>query len=137
MKNLLLLLCFSFFAQLSLAQDGENPLPYAMKEPVYDTAPRFPGGPGAMLKFFEDSIRYPEPERSKLIQGYVSVKFEVTKKGKVVNVKLVNGVPGGPNLAREALRIMHTMPLWIPATKKGKPVLAEYNISIPFKIKAH
>ena len=65
----------------------------------------------------------------------VFVKFDVTKKGKVINVQVTNGVPGGPNLAKEALRLIQSMPDWIPATMKGKPVEAEYNLVIPFKIK--
>lgn len=129
------ILFFILTACFCFAQEGENPLPYVAQKPKFDTAPRYPGGDKAMKKFFEDSIRYPEPEKTKSIQGSVSIKFDVTKKGKVCNVKLINGVPGGPNLAKEAVRVMQTMPLWIPATKNKKPVTAEYYLHVPFVIR--
>lgn len=135
MKKYFLLIIFISMLKISFAQNGENPLPFVHQEPKYDTAPCFPGGPHAMMKYFDDSIRYPEPERTKFIQGNVMVKFSVTKEGRVIDVQVVNGVPGGPNLARESLRIMQSMPIWIPASKNGDPVEAEYTLSVPFKIK--
>ncbi|MES2140152.1 MAG: TonB family protein [Bacteroidota bacterium] len=135
MKSYLLLIIFISMLKISFGQNGEHPLPFIQQEPKYDTAPRFPGGSDAMMKYFEDSIRYPEPERTKFIQGNVMVKFSVTKEGKVIDVQLVNGVPGGPNLAKESVRVIQSMPIWIPASKMGKPVEAECNLSVPFKIK--
>lgn len=135
MKDLLLLSLLISTINFSFAQDGENPLPFVPHEPLFDTAPCFPGGPPALMKYFEDSIRYPEPEKTKGIQGNVYMKFNVTQEGKITDVKSVNGVPGGPNLAKEAECLLHTMPLWIPANKNGKPVEAEYTLSIPFKLK--
>lgn len=134
MKNYFLLIFISIL-KISFAQNGEHPLPFVQQEPKYDTAPRFPGGPHAMMKYFEDSLRYPEPERTKFIQGNVMVKFFVTKDGRIINVQVANGVAGGPNLARESVRIIQSMPIWIPASKKGNPVEAEYTLSVPFKIK--
>ncbi|MDP1744209.1 MAG: energy transducer TonB [Bacteroidota bacterium] len=135
MKKYFLLIIFISILKISFAQNGEHPLPFVQQEPKYDTAPRFPGGSHAMMKYLDDSIRYPEPERTKFIQGNVMVKFSVTKEGRIIDVQLVNGVPGGPNLARESVRIIQSMPTWIPASKNGKPVEAEYNLSVPFKIK--
>lgn len=135
MKNYLLPIIFICMLKISFAQHGEHPLPFVPQEPKYDTAPRFPGGSYAMMKYFDDSIRYPEPERTKFIQGNVMVKFFVTKEGRIIDVQLVNGVPGGPNLARESVRIIQSMPIWIPASKNGKAVDAEYTLSVPFKIK--
>jgi periplasmic protein TonB len=119
---------------ICIGQEGENPLPWSPPEPAYDIAPQFPGGPDALNKYFSDSIQYPEPEKSKGIQGYVMLKFEVSKKGEIINVQPVNGVPGGPNLVKEAIRVMLMMPKWIPATKNGKRVQAEYHINVPFKL---
>jgi len=112
----------------------DNPLPYTSKESVYDMAPQFPGGPDAMHKYFTEHVQYPEPEKSKMIQGDVMLKFIVTKKGKIINVAPINGVPGGPNLVKEAIRLVLLMPDWIPATKNGKKVETEYNLSIPFRL---
>ncbi len=135
MKKVLFIAALLALSKIGLAQEGENPLPYVMPEPAYDTAPQYPNGTVAMMKFFADSIRYPEPEKSKGLQGNVSLKFIVDSSGAVTHVQLINGVPYAPNLAAEAVRSMYSMPKWIPASKNGKPVQAEYYLSIPFRIK--
>ncbi len=133
-KNILIFL--SFIANFSFAQDGENPLPYVHQEAKFDTAPRFPGGEEAMMKYFADNIIYPQPEKTKGLQGYVSLKFDVTKDGKIINIMATNGVPGAQNLVKEAIRIIKNMPAWIPANKNGIAVdVIEYNLNVPFKIK--
>jgi TonB family protein len=134
MAKLFLLSAFVLAASACSAQE-ENPLPVDHQEVLFDTAPRFPGGPGSMLKYFSENVQYPEPERSKSIEGNVYLKFNVTEKGNIINAEVTNGVPGGPNLAKEARRLVENMPLWIPAVKDGKPVQAEYHLSVPFKIK--
>ena len=134
MKNLIAISILIFLLHPLFAQEEYNPLPYEPKEPAYDLAPQFPGGAEALRKYYTDSIRYPEPERSKGLQGYVLVKFMVTEEGKIKEVKLINGVPGAPNFAAETLRLLYSMPPWIPATKDGKPVEVEYNLAVPFKL---
>ncbi|MEO5569531.1 MAG: energy transducer TonB [Bacteroidia bacterium] len=135
MKHSINLLILFFATQISFAQDGENPLPYKFEEAPFDIAPQFPGGTPSMNKFFTDSIRYPEPEKSKGLEGSVQLKFLITKKGKVTKVEAINGTPGAPNFVKEAISIIEKMPLWIPATKKGKSVAAAYYLSVPFKLK--
>jgi TonB family protein len=129
--------CFSFIILLAIplfSQGQENPLPWDPPVPVYDTPPRFPGGAEALLKFFADSIHYPEYEKSKKIHGNVIVKFTVTKKGALTNIRIVNGVAGGPNLATETIRLLKGMPRWLPATKGRRRVEAEHWLSVPFRL---
>ena len=118
----------------ALGQNLEFPLPHNPPPRLYDTAPRYPGGPEAYNLFIRREMHYPEPERTKLIQGHVYLKFEVNEKGEIENVRLVNGVAGGPNLAKEALRLVSKMPTWLPATLEGRPVKAEHYISVNFKL---
>ena len=56
----------------------------------------------------------------------------VSRKGRISEARVVNGVAGAPHLAAEAIRLLVTMPKWEPATKKGKPIDAEMRRSIPF-----
>lgn len=114
------------------AQDEPFALPFVEREPVFDIAPRFPGGSNAMMEYFADSVRYPEPEFQQRKGGYVMVTFTVTGKGRVTDTRVVNGVAGAPNLAAEAMRLLNAMPTWEPATKKGKRVDAEVRLSVPF-----
>ena len=112
----------------------EFPLPVADRKPTFDVAPRFPGGSDAMMRYFADSVRYPEPERSKGKQGLVLASFTVTKKGRVTDVRIVNGVAYAPNLAAEARRLLEAMPRWDPATLNGKRVDAEVDVAVPFRL---
>lgn len=87
-----------------------------------------------MMQYFKDSIRYPEPEWTQRKQGHVLVQFTISRKGAIKDIRVVNGVAGAPNLAREAERVIASMPPWIPATKNGKRVEAVVNISVPFDL---
>ena len=89
MKNILIFFFLVSIVKISFAQDGENPLPYISQESKFDTAPRFPGGTKMMMEYFEKNIRYPEPEKFKKIQGQVSLKFDIEKSGKVINIQLL------------------------------------------------
>lgn len=130
----LVLLQLSMMFHHAVAQEGENPLPWTPPEPAYDIAPQFPGGAAALKNYFTDSIRYPEPEKSKGIQGAVLLKFEITRKGEIINVRGVNGVPGGKNLMHEAIRLVQAMPRWIPARKNGKRVKVDHTLTVPFSL---
>jgi TonB family protein len=125
---------FCFFPFLLFGQNGENPLPFVYEEPKFDTAPQFPGGSNVLINYLQESIIYPQHELEKKIEGNVLLKFMVSEKGDVYNVQVLNGVPGGANLAAEAKRVISQMPKWIPARKNGKNVEAEYILSVPFYI---
>ena len=127
---LFFLILFSF--HFSFAQLGENPLPFINEEPKFDTAPQFHGGSEALYKYFSDSVRYPESTKTKNFSGAVYLKFMVDTNGAIHNITPINGIPGVPELVKESLRLIEAMPPWIPASKGGKPVEAEYYLSIPF-----
>ena len=128
-----ILLCLLLLGGRSYAQDDNNPLPYVQREPAYDVAPQFPGGSNAMMQYFADSIRYPEPELTQRKQGTVIMACIVTRKGEVTAIRAVNGVPGAPNFIAEATRVLESMPRWTPARKGNKRVDAEMQVSIPFR----
>ena len=128
----LLIFLLGFPAFVSSAQDEPFALPFVAREPEYDIAPRFPGGSDAMMAYFTDSVRYPEPELGQRKGGHVLVTFTVNRKGHVADARVVNGVAGAPNLATEAMRLLYAMPTWHPATKKGKRVDSTVHLSIPF-----
>lgn len=133
-RRLFLLFLVGLTSLTAQGQNLEFPLPHDPPPRLYDTAPRFPGGPEAFNRFIRQEMKYPEPEKSRGIQGQVYLKFQVNEEGKIENAKVVNGVPGGPNLAAEALRLLEIMPEWLPATLNGKPVKAEHYISLNFKL---
>ena len=134
MKASLLFLFFCFTTNLT-AQEGENPLPYVQPKEMYDIEASYPRGQMALQRFLEDNLKYPEPEKTKGLQGYVVIKFIITKKGKIENITTINGVAGAPNFVKESIRLVTKMPKWIPAKLKNKAIESEYYLNIPFSLK--
>ena len=129
-----LVLLLTLASNVRAQEENFHPLPYAHHEPAFDVAPQFPGGSSAMMQYLADSIRYPEPEWSQRKQGSVLVKFNVSRKGAISDIHIVNGVAGAPNFVKETMRVLEAMPRWTPATKRGKKVTAEVQVSVPFKL---
>ena len=97
-----------------------------------DKKPEFPGGYQALYKFIADHLKYPEMSKMKRIQGKVLVRFIVGKQGEVENPEIVKGV--APDLDAEAIRVVKSLPKWIPGSHKGKNVRVESTVSVNFKL---
>ena len=100
----------------------------------YVENPRFPGGEEACMKFIADNLRYPAEAAGKGIEGRVYVQFIIDSLGNVTNSKIVRSP--SPLLDGEALRLVRSMPKWIPGTMRGKPESFKYSIAITFKLDA-
>ena len=99
---------------------------------VVDEMPQFPGGHNALLEFLTKNIKYPKSAEKEGIQGRVIVTFVVDKDGTINNQKVVKSVH--PALDAEALRIVGSMPKWVPGKQNGQPVAVKYTIPISFRI---
>lgn len=99
-------------------------------KPTVDVQPDFPGGRMAMLSFIKEKMVYPAEAIEKGITGQVIVKFVIEKDGSLSNLKVLRGVD--PSLDKEALRIVQSMPNWIPASRNGENVSVEYDTNINF-----
>lgn len=97
-----------------------------------DQLPSFPGGVDAMKKFISDNLKYPETARRVSIQGQILVSFIVKSTGEISNINVIEKVD--PTLDNEAVRVIKSMPKWIPAKLNGKNVDASYAIPITFKL---
>jgi TonB family protein len=95
--------------------------------------PQFPGGETALKKYIDNSIVYPKRALEKGIIGTVYVEFVISKSGKVRDAKIARGVD--PDLNKEALRVVNSLPLWKPGRKNGKPVDVTYTVPVEFDIK--
>lgn len=96
--------------------------------------PEFPGGIEALMKHLAINIRYPENAAKANIQGRVVVKFIVGEDGKVLNPEIVKGV--SEDIDAEALRVVNTLPSFIPGKSDGKPVAVSYHLPINFKLQS-
>ncbi|MGL5920060.1 MAG: TonB family protein, partial [Bacteroidales bacterium] len=99
---------------------------------VVEQMPQFPGGDKALQQFLRDNVKYPEAEAKKGIQGRVIVVFIINKEGKVTDPTIVRGVD--PALDNEALRVINSMPLWIPGVQRGVPVNVKYTVPVNFRL---
>ena len=105
------------------------------KETIFTAAeqnPQFPGGMPAMYRFLGNNIKYPNEAQRASVSGRVYVKFVVEKDGSISSVEVLKGIGFGCDA--EAIRVIKSMPKWIPGRQNGKPVRVYYNMPIVFKI---
>jgi TonB family protein len=133
-KNGVILITTKSKAYDYLNDDAPNvrPLPREeIKNP--DEMPQFPGGEIGLKEFIDNSIVYPERARKNGINGTVYVDFVISKSGKVTDARISRGVD--PDLDKEALRIVNTLPLWRPGRKDGEMVDVSYTVPVDFVLK--
>jgi len=100
---------------------------------VVEEMPMFPGGDPALLTYISQNTVYPEVAKENNIQGRVIVRFCVTSKGGVSQVSILKGVD--PELDKEAIRVVNTLPAFKPGKQGGKPVPVWYMVPITFTLK--
>jgi TonB family protein len=99
---------------------------------LVETPPSFPGGEKAMYDYLAKEIRYPVEAQKQKIEGRVMVQFIVNDQGKVIRPKIASSM--NPLLDAEALRVINSMPNWIPGKQGGKNVNVRYTMPIQFKL---
>ncbi|MFN0216572.1 MAG: energy transducer TonB [Saprospiraceae bacterium] len=92
----------------------------------------FPGGELAMFKFLTDSLQYPVLALENAIQGRVILSFVVDKKGDRSEIQIIRDIGGG--CGREAVRLVKSMPPWIPGEANGKKVKVRYTLPVRFSL---
>mgnify|MGYP001766502532 CR=1 FL=1 len=100
---------------------------------VVEEMPMFPGGDAELLKYIGEHTNYPEVAKENNIQGRVIVRFCVTAKGSVSQISVLKGVD--PELDKEAMRVVSTLPPFKPGKQGGKPVPVWYMVPITFTLK--
>ncbi len=108
-------------------EEDERPQMVAYK------SPEFPGGNNEMKKYLAYNIRYPEAAYLSEIQGRVIVSFVVAKDGTLKDFNIKKGV--STDLDNEAIRVLKTMPKWIPGeNEKGEPVASMFTLPVTFRL---
>lgn len=122
---------------------------------VVEKMPEFPGGMQALMTFLASNVKYPAIAQEAGVQGRVLVKFTVSKTGKVKDARVIRGIPAisapepvlesekemyekkaeaAYQINTEALRVVESMPDWIPGQQKGQAVNVSYTLPINFKL---
>ena len=109
--------------------DGKGDTVYHAVEQM----PKFPGGEAALKKYVDTHIIYPPMAVQNKVQGVVIVQFVVDKTGKVGEVKIARSVD--KDLDREAIRVVKSLPQFIPGHQKGRTVSVWYTLPVEFKLK--
>jgi len=122
--------------EVDVADLQEKPLIVPVeKEQIHVTVeqmPQFPGGEGELMKYLRDNIKYPPMASEAGIQGKVVLRFVVGKNGEVTDVIIQRSLD--PSCDKEAIRVVKSMPKWLPGKQNGVPVLVYYTLPVTFRL---
>jgi protein TonB len=99
---------------------------------VVEEQPGYPGGDEARIKFLQENIKYPEEAKELGVQGKVFVTFVVEVDGSITDVRVLRGIGAGCD--EEAVRVVKSMPRWVPGKQRGQPVRVQFNLPIKFTL---
>lgn len=92
-----------------------------------DKKAQFPGGPDSLKSFIRKNLCYPSEELG-CVEGSVIVRFIIEKNGAISDVKVIRSIE--PLVDDEAVRVVRSMPKWIPAEKDGKAVRSRLMLPV-------
>lgn len=104
----------------------EEEKPYEAVEQM----PTFPGGETELMKFIRDNLKYPVIAQENGIQGRVILRFVVSKTGTIDNVTVLRSLD--PTCDKEAIRVVKSMPKWIPGKQNGNNVPVYFTLPVVF-----
>ncbi len=116
------------FAQHLPEKDPKNENVFLRAEVM----PSFPGGEQAMYKFISSNLKYPLAAAQNGIEGKVYLSFIVDAKGKIKEITALR--ENDPDLRKEAIRVIRSMPDWTPGMQDGAPVDVRMSLPVYFKL---
>ena len=140
----ILIIAFTFYARSSNSYEEANGITldkietysiqknsniYKAYEAV-EQMPYFPGGESEMMKFIRENIQYPASAKEYGIQGRVILRFVVTETGTIENITVLRSLD--PACDKEAIRLLKSMPKWIPGKQNDEIVSVYYTLPIVF-----
>ena len=99
---------------------------------VVEQMPSFPGGTTALMQYLSKNTKYPPVAEENCIQGRVVCSFVIERDGSVSDVRIIKSVD--PSLDKEAIRVVSSMPKWIPGRQNGQMVRVKYNLPVTFRL---
>ncbi len=134
------IISFAVFISSSLFVNAQTPVDSTVKGKrdivvCFDLGnlPEFKGK-GGFQGYIKENIKYPAQEKKDSIEGTVYIGFVIEADGSVTNVVELKGVPGGPGLTAEAIRVISAMPKWKPAMEDGKPIRTEMKQPVRYRL---
>jgi TonB family protein len=93
--------------------------------------PVFPGGDEVLFWFIDKLKQYPEEARKNNVTGRVSVTFVIETDGSLNDIKVTKSL--GYGCDEEAIRVIKSLPDWLPGIQLNKPVRFAFSIPIIFE----
>jgi len=106
----------------------EDPLMFA------EEMPYFIGGESAFQQYLKENTVYPASAKANKKAGTCYITFIVEKDGAISDVYVRKGIKDAPELDAEAVRVIQSMPKWVPGQMNGRPVRVELTIPFRFEI---
>ena len=99
---------------------------------VVEQMPSFPGGEAALLKYVTTHIKYPAIAQEQEISGVVVLRFVVKEDGSVGEVIVQKSLE--KHCDEEAVRVVKSLPRFIPGKQQGKAVRVWYTLPVRYSI---
>lgn len=113
-------------------EEGDYRLGNSAMFEIVENSASFPGGKDSLQSFIRQALTYPDEAFQKGEQGQVLIRFTVEKTGEITNIHTHRSV--SPMLNQEAIRVIQSMPRWVPAEQFGKPVATQLILPVNFNI---
>lgn len=99
---------------------------------IVEQMPVFPGGDDSLSAFLSRNLHYPEEALAHQTEGTVYLTFVVEKDGTVSDVRVQRGLSEACN--QEAIRLVNSMPRWLPGWQNNIPVRVQYDLPVHFQL---
>ncbi len=129
MKNFLIVFLF-----VGLSFQSNSLLSQVEVDTYIENVSRVPSNVGGSLelkRFLDYHLIYPEKAVKEKTEGFVELKFVITKEGKAKDVNIIASLSQETNT--EALRLFSLLE-WVPALQGSREVDAFHTIKVPFSI---
>jgi TonB family protein len=99
---------------------------------AYINPEKMPAFQGDLNAWLMKNILYPQIARNMNVQENIVVSFIIETDGSITGVNIEKG--NDASLRREAIRLVKSMPNWIPGEQDGRKVRTKYMLPINFKL---
>ena len=85
-----------------------------------------------LIQFISKHLKYPQAAREEGIEGTIYAQFVVNSEGHIEHIKVLNYI--GDGFEDEVIRVLKTMPTWIPGKNQGENVSVQLRMPISFTL---
>lgn len=93
----------------------------------------FPGGNDSLVQFLKENMKYTDTCVSLSASGRVYMRFFVEIDGSITHISTMTNNTGCDQISIECIRVLSSMPKWIPAEENG--IKKRVACMLPFNLK--